>query len=182
LQQVADEEKSHVRQILQIFCISARPIRLTEVAEVYQIGDNIQPPFMGESVLFHPEDVVDICQGLLMAVKDDKLRLRYLYHDSPPKDEQIMIVQLAHFSVKEYLLSSRSASWMLTEEASHISIIRTSIASFLHAASIDAPVGSRDRKIDTLAAYFGQHLSQHLNMLHPREHPALVPSFEVLDS
>jgi ankyrin repeat domain-containing protein 50 len=61
LQQIADEEKPFVRQILQILCVAARPILLTEVAELYQIRDNIHPPFMGESILFHPEDVIDIC-------------------------------------------------------------------------------------------------------------------------
>jgi hypothetical protein len=66
-------------------------------------------------------DIVDICQGLLTltAVKGDKFS--YLYPYILRKDKSIMIIQLAHFSVKEYLLSSRSASWMLTEEASHIS-------------------------------------------------------------
>jgi ankyrin repeat domain-containing protein 50 len=138
LQQIADEEKSRVRQILQILCVAVRPIRLTAAAEIYQIGDDIQPPFTSDSGLFHPEDSIDICQGLLslMAMSgDDAYDLM---------EESITIIQLAHFSVKEYLLSSCSLSWTLSEEASHISIIRTSIASFLKAAECGAALRPYD--------------------------------------
>jgi hypothetical protein len=94
LQQIADE-KSHVRHILSIICVAVRPIHLAEVAEVYQIGDDIQPPFMGDSVLFHPEDIIDISQGLLslMVMRGNEFSHRM-------KKEPNVIIQLAHFSVK----------------------------------------------------------------------------------
>jgi hypothetical protein len=184
LQQIADEEKPFVRQILQILCVAARPILLTEVAELYQIRDNIHPPFLGESILFHPEDVIDICRGLLSlaAMEGYKFNTAGLYYH-PTRETSTTIIQLAHFSVKEYLFSSCSSSWMLTEEASHISIIRTCIASFLQAATtMDVPVNREYplEKIDTLAGYFCQYLWHHLDMLHLREHPTLVLAFQVL--
>jgi ankyrin repeat protein len=183
LEQVADREKARVRHILQILCIAVRPIRLTEVAEVYQIGDGIQPPFANDSVLFYPEDIIDICQGLLSLVAMDGRKFSISgFHHHPTNEESITIIQLAHFSVKEYLFSSSSLSWMLTEEISHISIIRTSIAAFLNAASNDAPVDSATQlqNTDSLAGYFNLYLSHPLDMLHPREHPVLVPSLQVL--
>jgi hypothetical protein len=193
LQQIANEEKAHVRRILEILCVAMRPIRLTEVAEIYQIGDDIQPPFTCERILFHPEDIIDICQGLLVLVvlpgdewytSQPRHPLKVLVNLHLPREESQIIIQLAHFSVKEYLLSSDcSPSWMLTEEISHISIIRTSLASFLEGTTALAPVEEEDSFIQiqrTLARYFSEYVSHHMDMLRPREHPALVPSFQVL--
>jgi ankyrin repeat protein len=186
LHQIADQEKSRVRHVLQFLCFALRPIRLTELAEVYRIGDcvSIQLPFTHESTLFNLEDIIDICQGLLTleVMAGNKFSSSGLhYHQT--KEESITIIQLAHFSVKEFLLSHCSSFWKVTEEASHVSIIRTSIASFLQVTiTIDAPVDHlyHCNVIDTLATYFSLYLSHHLDMLHPREHPTLIPSFQVL--
>jgi hypothetical protein len=115
LDQIEEYERPHVHRILQWVCFSAYPLQPVQLAEVHRVGGNICPPFSPHDVLFEAEDIFAICPGFLTA-----------------NDEEI---ELAHFSVREYLLSPRASPWGFTELESHISIVRASIAYFLYMAS-----------------------------------------------
>jgi ankyrin repeat protein len=93
------------------------------------------------------------------------------------------VLQFAHFSVKEYLCSPRAGHWTLTGEASHVSIIQYSIAYYLHAVAVDAmsplPVEELLER-HSLVEYCCRYMSDHLNHLTPRDHPALTSTFHHL--
>jgi ankyrin repeat protein len=173
LQQIEEYERPHVRRILQWVCFSPYRLRPYELAEVHRIGGNIRPPFNAHDVLFHAEDIFSICPGFLTVT------LEWKYGDKK-------VVQFAHFSVKEYLLSPRaSSSWGFTTLESHISIVRASIACFLYAVAQEEqdrsyrPIRLQLSKYP-LAEYAINHCAYHLDFITPRDHPDLEESFHAL--
>jgi NACHT domain len=78
----------HVRRALTFVVFSKRPMRVEEVAEAAVLPSSTRP-FDPEERLFDPEDIVMLAAGLILC------------------DESSRIVSLAHYSVQEYLLSSR---------------------------------------------------------------------------
>jgi hypothetical protein len=64
LDKVIEHEKPAVRLMLQWLCFSFRPLWIEELAQIFCIGSSADPPFNPDAVVFHPEDILDICPGL----------------------------------------------------------------------------------------------------------------------
>ena len=79
--------------MLQWLTFSARPLILEEVAEVVAIDVNDSPRFDPERRLAEPRDILTICSSLITVAIDG--------------ENSSNSVRLAHFSVKEYLVSER---------------------------------------------------------------------------
>jgi hypothetical protein len=135
-----------VQNILQCVCFFMRLISVEEVRHIYRIGNHRKPPFDSEDALFDQKDVIDLCSGLLCLVHvrgwraDSSYESLYSYN---PKEA----VQFAHFSVKEYLLSTRAMSWRLDEELSHLYIVKAGIAyylEFMASGDIPSPGASKE--------------------------------------
>jgi ankyrin repeat protein len=177
LDSIAEEEVPHVRRILQWLCFSKRPLRIEEIALVYQISDNILASFKTDDELFHLEDSMDICRGLLSSSLIHTLGVKYGEWRHFPPSITLRIVQLAHFSVKEYLLSSQcSAIWALDESLSHVTILKGVITYYLHFMTLRDlhSLPGPDLAVKySLAEYFVQCVPAHLSPV--REHPDLLP-------
>jgi ankyrin repeat protein len=190
LEKVNGLERPSVRLILQWLCFSFRPLRIEELAQIWCIGDAIGPPFNHDAVVFHPEDILDISPGILslteVVTKGDDWSLF-------PFGTKLQIVQLAHFSVKEYLLSPSAACWALGQERAHVSILRSSMAYFMHHATIgrrhvehpcNHPTSSNRwdgwRHEHSLVEYGAKYTRKHLSTLSQLEHPDLFESFKCL--
>jgi hypothetical protein len=117
LDQINEYDQSRIHHILQCICFCCRHLSVDEVAHIYHIGDRLNSPFEVEDALFHPADVVSLCRGLVCIVVDRNAWVNFGMKEKP-------IVQLAHFSVKEYLLSSRAMSWKLEAQSSHLYIVK----------------------------------------------------------
>jgi ankyrin repeat protein len=176
LESIEKEEQAHVRRILQWLCFSKRPLRLEEIAVIYHVADRIQPPFPHEDELFHPEDIIGICRGLL------SLSSRYAHSfDQNFPTHNLRIIQLAHFSVMEYLISSFSSPWTIDEDLSHVTILKSAIACYLHSVTpydIQSPPGPKLTLKDSLAEYSVQYIAAHLTPV--GEHSDLLPSLRLL--
>jgi hypothetical protein len=179
LQRINQAEKHRVYHVLQWLCFSFGSLEARDVLKIYQIGDSIQPPFASDDALFRPADILGICHGLLVMVRcqsDD-------YYLPPAERETI---ELAHFSVKEYLQSARSLSWKIDTIPSHIYILRSSIAFliyFVHIindAEIDEDLRWSTQTQEALPAYLGTWIKAHLDCLTIREHPDLQESFRLV--
>jgi ankyrin repeat protein len=97
LSAINKEDSEYAIRILQWLTFSARPLSIDEVAEVVAIDIEHDPTFDGDEILEDPLDILNICSGLVtMNVVEDQ------WQKSPRR-----IVALAHYSVKEYLLSDR---------------------------------------------------------------------------
>jgi hypothetical protein len=86
-------------RILQWVAFSIRPLTINEVAEVVAIDAKRDPAFDRDEILEDPLEVLNICSSLIT------------FNDTHENDEnkavKRQVVELAHYSVKEYLVSDR---------------------------------------------------------------------------
>jgi ankyrin repeat protein len=185
LDRIEEEYRQRIFHILQLICFSKRPIRKEEALMLWLVGNNTGGPVCADDILFDSEDIVDFFGGILLITRKNGCRpinLTWTFL-SRKSSEELSIFQLAHFSVKEYLISSRAGYWTLAAEASHLSIIQYSIAYYLHAVAVSAmsPLPP-DELLEkhSLAEYCCRYMSGHLNHLTSRDHPALTSTFHLL--
>jgi ankyrin repeat domain-containing protein 50 len=184
LDKISEYNLPLIQHILECICFSSRLLSVEELGHICRIGDQRKPPFDSEDALFHPEDVVDLCGGLLCLVVTDNWMAGWAYL---VQSQGVKTVQLAHFSVKEYLLSSRAMFWRLDKEMAHLYVVKASIAYFLEfMASEDATALCTSESMHkfcrdhSLAVYCSNYTSEHLSELTPRDHPDLTESFRYL--
>ena len=131
-----------------------RPLRLEEISEVVAIDVNDTPRFDPQRRLPDPRDVVEICSTLITVtprlsdrVKFDDAELDDLElsdlevgdsesETSSPKVSGSFVI-LAHFSVKEYLISDiiregQASRYSLQELDCHLSLAKDCLAYLLH--------------------------------------------------
>jgi hypothetical protein len=104
LRDIRKPNEGHARRMLQCLVAAVRPLRVTELAEVlaFDFGaegiPKLNPGWRWED---HEEAVMSTCSSLVMIVgaKDD----------NKDKSKDLRIVQFSHFSIKEFLMSSRFA-------------------------------------------------------------------------
>jgi ankyrin repeat protein len=92
LSTIREADSQYAIPILQWLTFAARPLSLDEVAEIVAIDVKDEPKFDREEVLEDPTDVLSICSSLITVTTDKAAR---------------KVVLLAHYSVKEYLVSDR---------------------------------------------------------------------------
>jgi ankyrin repeat protein len=184
LDQIEEEYKERVLHILQFVCFGARPIRMEEAAMLWLIRNNTGEPVCTDDILFESEDIFDFLGGLFsIEIADHTYSWTWDFLNKVTR-KRLSILQFAHFSVKEYLLSPRAGYWTLTGEASHLSIIRYSMAYYLHAVAVDGMASPLppDNLLEkhSLAQYCCRYMSNHLDHLTPRDHPTLTSLFQLL--
>jgi hypothetical protein len=96
---IDEEDSQDAFKILQWLVFSARPLQIKEVAEVVAVDIESDPRFDPERRLREPQDVLAICSSLVTVVT----KIADGRHDKTTSGE----IRLAHFSVKEYLVSER---------------------------------------------------------------------------
>jgi ankyrin repeat protein len=191
LDKVSETDQPQVYRILQCVCFSKRPLRIEELATIYQLGDHTQPQFHIEDALFFPEHVLDLCSGLLLMSIVKPVDNAWEWQPwsasdmSHNLDDTVIFctVQLSHFTVKEYFLSPRASFWHLDEQQSHIAIVQTTTMYYILATSMPNfhSLSPQDILIKhSLAAYAIKFTYRHLDSLEPREHPDLLESFRTL--
>lgn len=83
----------YVSKILKWLAYSTEPLQLKQVAEIVTLGVEEIPRVNVERRLQEPEDILTVCSSLIT------------FSGEEAKDT--VTIQLAHFSVKEYLVSDR---------------------------------------------------------------------------
>jgi ankyrin repeat protein len=97
---IEEEYSKDAFKILEWLVYSARPLDIQELAEVVAVDIDDDPRFEPENRLGDPLDILTICSSLVTTT-----RSTFLLDDGDiNKTEEI---RLAHFSVKEYLISDR---------------------------------------------------------------------------
>ena len=99
LENIDKDYQQDASKILQWLTYSARPLRLEEVAEVIAIDIKESPRFNPDKRYPEPRDIWTICSSLISLQEE-------VLEDADTGNPRV-IVQLAHFTVKEYLISPR---------------------------------------------------------------------------
>ncbi|KAF1982386.1 ankyrin [Aulographum hederae CBS 113979] len=105
----------HALCILQWLVFSSRPLRVVEITEAIAIDISRDPAFDRDEVFEDPIDVLQICSSLISIV-------------TPEKTNSAEVVQLAHYSVKEYLISERSSKGAASSYSMQAVVCHGSIA------------------------------------------------------
>jgi hypothetical protein len=117
---IAEEDVDYAIRILLWLAFSDRPLAVDEVAEVIAIDVARDPAFDREEVLEDPLDALDICSSLVTIATDDS-------NGGLESTRQVAV--LAHYSVKEYLVSDRiqrgqAARYSMQSAACHSTIAK----------------------------------------------------------
>ena len=160
LREIRKPNESHARRMLQCLVAAVRPLRVTELAEVlaFDFGaegiPKLNPGWRWED---HEEAVMSTCSSLVMIVgaKDD----------TKDKSKDLRTVQFSHFSIKEFLMSSRFVEssrdvshYHVEPEAAHTILAHACLGVLLQ---LDDRVDRDKIKSFPLAEYAARHWVKH---------------------
>ncbi|KAL8934915.1 MAG: hypothetical protein Q9211_004980 [Gyalolechia sp. 1 TL-2023] len=135
--------KRETLQILQWLACSMRPLTITEVAELVAFDGDSKPKFDAAKRLADIEEILSLCSSLTLCTMPDGSDSDQIDQDSgsggsnqDSKGTTFTTIRLAHFTVKEYLMSDRirhgpAAFFSLGEEMSHLRIAETCLSCLL---------------------------------------------------
>jgi hypothetical protein len=147
LSSISEEDTEYAIRILQWLTFSARPLSVKEVAEAVAINVERDPAFDHNEVLEDPREVLNICSSLVTI--------------ADPKQQTIA---LAHYSVREYLVSDRikqgqAKQYSMQEAECHSAITKGCLNYILQ---LPQPFSERDLRISALARYSAKFWTSHL--------------------
>lgn len=127
---IDENYQPYALHIQQWLAFSLRPLRLKEYPEVIAIGVNDNHRFEPQRWLPDPQDVLETCSSLITVTH---------WSSEVPESQRTLpesLVLLAHFSVKEYLLSEtirqgQAAKYSLQEIECHASLAKDCLAHLL---------------------------------------------------
>ena len=107
LQSIDPDYRIYTIAALRWLIYSKRPLSLSELAEAAVIRPEAQVPFDIEDRFTGPEDILRVLSGLVIIQEKETLSYDEYSDAASYDDDDSPIIRLAHFSVKEYLTSSR---------------------------------------------------------------------------
>ncbi|KAF2721065.1 purine and uridine phosphorylase, partial [Polychaeton citri CBS 116435] len=97
LNNILDKHKQYAIRLLQFLTFSERPLRLEEAIDAIVVFPDRTPAFDERHRMPQPREITRFCSSLVSIVN----------HEIEPSKNSGDYLQLAHFSVKEYLVSKR---------------------------------------------------------------------------
>lgn len=133
---IGQDYSQYALKLLQWLTYSKQLLSLWELAEVVAIDEDEDPRFDPERRFPEPEDILWICSSLLTATEEED---DDVWEDYPRQRERVKVVKvkLAHFSVKEYLISSQimegaARTYTIREVDANICIARDCLSYMLY--------------------------------------------------
>jgi hypothetical protein len=161
LREIRKPNQGHAHRLLQCLVVAFRPLRVEELAEVLAVEfdaggtSNLNPGWRWED---QEEAVMSACSSLVTIVKNGNSR----------------VVQFAHFSVKEFLMTDRLAEPMrdvsryhIRLEAAHTILAQACLGVLLR---LDDRVDRDNIKNFPLARYSAQHWVNHARVENVSSH------------
>lgn len=171
--------ESELRTILMLLAFSARPMTIQEVAEACAV--NLEMSSFSEDERFsNAYDILEFCSSLV-SLSDDVAT-----HNSPysvyrygTRSPDIRMIQFAHFSVKEYLLSERTqklipTQFHINEALSHSYLTQIGLIYLLDFKQ-GGRVTRRDQEQFPFLLYTVLHWTTHLAHVREEDRAAIEP-------
>lgn len=165
--EIDEAYRQEAKSALLWLAFSERPLRLTELAEAIVINPRSDPPFDPEERFPDPQNVLQILSSLVSISANDT------------RDGVVVTVTLAHFSVKEYLVSDRiqespAQQFTISNSVAHYFIAECCLLYILHYAYTAEKANSReDFSTYPLLKYASERWYMHINIL-PLEQQTLL--------
>jgi len=164
---IDEQHSADVFKILQWLVYSTRPMAIEEIAEVVAIDTEEDCRLDLENRLREPHDILTICSSLVTTTRSTVMEGHERYRE-------IEELKLAHFSVKEYLISDRmrntkASRYSLTDYSAHDYIARTCLVYLLH---FDEPTSLTLDNIHEfpLVEYAARYWTQHVKEVEKETH------------
>ena len=176
LSNIDEDYRRDALKVLQWLTYSARPLRLEEVAEVIAIDFEESPRFNPEKRYPEPRDIWTICSSLI-SLEEEALE------DAHEGNTRVN-VRLAHFSVKEYLISpsirNGQVEYYSIQEVETNALIAQSCLVYL--LQFDEPGSLTTRSVleFPLANYAAEYWTKHAQVAERDSTLAHVLSIELL--
>jgi len=169
---IDDDFQEYAIRILRWLAFSTRPLRLAEVAGVMAVNPDSDPAFNRDEVLKDPLDVGSIYSSLITVTSGDE-------------QSQGPLVLLAHYSVKEYLVStriqrSRAALYGLNERMCHEWIARCCLKYLLQFTKPNT-LTRQNRDQFAIATYSAAEWMKHMKEASDSENMILEAILALLD-
>jgi hypothetical protein len=156
LKGISKAQKNNAHRLLQCLTVAVRPLRVEELAELlafdFQATTSGGLPTLKEDWRWDDEEeaVLSTCSSLIAIIPRDDSR----------------VVQFSHFSVKEYLMSSRLAQsphgevsrFRIDLEPAHTIMAQACLATLLQQ---DGHAGNSDVNVSPLVNYAAEHWVDH---------------------
>ncbi|EUC36316.1 hypothetical protein COCCADRAFT_88667, partial [Bipolaris zeicola 26-R-13] len=170
LTSISEEYADYAIRILQWLAFSERPLSLEELAEVIAIDVSRDPEFDRDEVLEDPLDVLRICSSLVSITHESYfLNSSFALFEKPSEE----IVVLAHYSVKEYLISDRIKRGQAARYSLHAALCHGAIAAAClgYLNQFQEPELITDRALQEfkLARYSAKFWSRHVRKADDQE-------------
>ena len=179
LDNIHEDYTKDALKILQWLAYAARPLRIDELVEVIAIDVDGNPRFDPERRLPDPQDILTICSGLVTTVtevienNDHGFKSIYVNnafetnHGESVETTETQI-RLAHFSVKEYLVSKRIQSgravkYSIRELDANASIAQDCLAYLLQFDTF-GNLNAQTIGLFPLARYAAKYWTQHVRV------------------
>jgi ankyrin repeat protein len=110
LQNIPDARVPNAIKLLQLLTFSKRPMRLEEVVDAVATELDMQPPFDTENRITPPDAIIGYCSSLVRITTSNTRTLADGKSPFPGErkgKKEAPRIQLAHFSVRQYLLLDR---------------------------------------------------------------------------
>jgi ankyrin repeat protein len=155
-------------RILRWLAFSSRPLVLAEVAEVAAINPDRDTLFDRDEILTDPLEVINICSSLVCLNASDKPEINWMC-DGPGGDK----VVLAHYSVKEYLVSKRileseARLYCMESALCHRFIAKCCVRYLLQFDTSEALTRANLHEF-ALARYAAKHWTDHVKLITKQE-------------
>lgn len=111
LNTIDSHQSEYVHSILQWLTLSNRPLRVEELTEALRTAVDGSPTFDTDQLLTYPFDVLRICRSLVTITDKSGSALEEPTHEDASDQQDTdteRFFALAHYTVKEYLLSDNS--------------------------------------------------------------------------
>ncbi|KAI4853704.1 Pfs, NACHT and ankyrin domain protein [Aureobasidium sp. EXF-8845] len=135
LQSIPENNKRDATAILRLLIWSQRPLRLEEMVDAIAVQPDAKPSFDPDNRMPEPRDILRICSSLATLVQRPFVSyidgVADIDGDDSGGGRTVTELRLAHFSVKEYLISDRitlSFSSCLADRTARASIATLCLA------------------------------------------------------
>ena len=163
LEEIPKEKRQHAHRLFQCLVAAIRPLHVEELAEIFAIsfegdaGANLMEGWRTENA---EGAIFSACSTLIAVIEDSDS------DSDSDSDRSSKIVQFAHFSVKEFLISDRLRTSKIGNichfhtllDASHTTLARVSIAVLLQ---LDESVDKERLRTFPLARYAARYWVDH---------------------
>jgi len=137
-------------RILRWLAFSSRPLLVEEISEVVAIDVERDPAFDSQEVLEDPSDILTICSSLITLATTENSGME-------TSESTQRTVLLAHYSVKEYLISERCrqgrAKWYSIQETTCNEFLAKSCLGYLLQFQVPDSLSNRNIQEFKLAWY-----------------------------